>query len=57
MLSRRLRDIEHIMGTVLWARSRKGLEVTAAGERFIANWRRIDSPAARPIFRPPRDWR
>jgi len=36
MLSRRLRDIEHIMGTVLWARSRKGLEVTAGGERFIA---------------------
>ena len=35
MLSRRLRDIEHMMGAVLWARSRKGLEVTAAGERFI----------------------
>src|SRR5262249_51797825 len=35
MLSRRLRDIEHIMGVVLWARSRKGLEITAAGERFI----------------------
>src|SRR5262249_36427339 len=26
----------HIMGAVLWARSRKGLEVTAAGERFVA---------------------
>jgi DNA-binding transcriptional LysR family regulator len=36
MLSRRLRDVEHIMGAVLWVRSRKGLEVTAAGERFIA---------------------
>jgi molybdenum-dependent DNA-binding transcriptional regulator ModE len=60
MLSRRLRDIEHIMGTVLWARSRKGLEVTAAGERFIA-WaeallnemaqarRDIQAPRATPI--------
>jgi LysR family transcriptional regulator of abg operon len=36
MLSRRLRDVERTMGTVLWARSHRGLEVTAAGERFVA---------------------
>ncbi|CAN7696878.1 LysR family transcriptional regulator [Mesorhizobium sp. LjRoot246] len=40
-LSRRVRDLELLLGVALFERHPGGVKATAAGERFLANLRRI----------------